>query len=46
MITGFLIGLATLTKIYPILLLVVILPGGDEKGTSIMRRIQYHYVPC
>jgi len=45
MITGFLIGLATLTKIYPILLLVVILPGGDEKGTPIMHRIQYHYIP-
>src|SRR5258708_15718027 len=45
LLTGFLIGLATLTKIYPILLLVVILPGGDEKGTPIMRRIQYHYIP-
>ena len=45
MITGFLIGLAALTKIYPILLLVVILPVGDEKGTPIMRRIQYHYIP-
>jgi len=45
MLTGFLIGLATLTKFYPILLLVVILPGGDEKDTPVMRRIQYHYVP-
>jgi hypothetical protein len=45
MVTGFLIGLATLTKIYPILLLVVILPGGDDKNTPVMRRIQYHYVP-
>ena len=45
LLTGFLIGLATLTKIYPILLLVVILPGGDEKDTPVMRRIQYHYIP-
>lgn len=44
-VTGFLIGLATLTKIYPILLLVVILPGGDDKNTPVIRRIQYHYVP-
>src|SRR6266566_6442710 len=35
MITGFLIGMAALTKIYPILLLVIILPDGDEKGTPI-----------
>src|SRR5712691_2181206 len=45
LLTGFLIGLAALTKIYPILLLVVILPGGDEKDTPVMRRIQYHYIP-
>jgi hypothetical protein len=44
-ITGFLIGLAALTKIYPILLLVVILPVGEEKGTPIMHRIQFHYIP-
>jgi hypothetical protein len=44
-LTGFLIGLATLTKYYPILLLVVILPDGAEKDTPVMRRIQYHYVP-
>src|SRR5437667_2607027 len=35
-LTGFLIGLATLTKLYPILLLVVILPGGDDKDAPIM----------
>src|SRR6266496_5850095 len=45
MLTGFLIGLATLTKIYPILLLVVILPGGEDKHVPVMRRIKHHYVP-
>src|SRR6266487_123037 len=45
MLTGFLIGLATLTKIYPILLLVVILPGGDDKDVPVMQRIRCHYVP-
>jgi hypothetical protein len=44
-LTGFLIGLATLTKIYPILLLVVILPGVDDKHAPIRQRIRYHYVP-
>jgi hypothetical protein len=44
-LTGFLIGLATLTKIYPILLLVVILPGADDKNASVRQRIRYHYVP-
>ena len=37
MLTGFLIGLATLTKIYPILLLVVILPDGKDKDTPVMQ---------
>src|SRR6266699_3946357 len=45
MLTGFLIGLATLTKIYPILLLVVILPVEDDKDVLVMQRIRYHYVP-
>jgi hypothetical protein len=45
MLTGFLIGLATLTKIYPILLLVVILPDGNDKGTPVMQRMIYHYLP-
>ncbi len=45
MLTGFLIGLATLTKIYPILLLAVLLPGGDDRHVPVMRRIKYHYVP-
>jgi hypothetical protein len=45
MLTGFLIGLATLTKIYPILLLVVILPAGEDRYVPVMRRIKYHYVP-
>src|SRR5437667_10707007 len=45
MLTGFLIGLATLTKIYPILLLVVILPVEDDKDVPVMQRIRYHYVP-
>ncbi len=44
-LTGFLIGLATLTKIYPILLLVVILLGGEDRHVPVMRRIKYHYVP-
>jgi hypothetical protein len=44
-LTGFLIGLATLTKIYPILLLVVILPDGNDKDAPIMQRIKYHYIP-
>ena len=44
-LTGFLIGLATLTKIYPILLLVVILPDGHDKDMPIMQRIGYHYAP-
>jgi hypothetical protein len=45
MLTGFLIGLATLTKIYPILLLVVILPVEEERDMPVMHRIKYHYVP-
>jgi Glycosyltransferase family 87 len=45
MLTGFLIGLATLTKIYPILLLVVILPVADDKYAPISQRIIHHYVP-
>jgi len=45
MLTGFLIGLATLTKIYPILLLAVILPVEDDKDVTVMQRIRYHYVP-
>jgi hypothetical protein len=45
MLTGFLIGMATLTKIYPILLLVVILPDGEDKGAPFMQRIKCHYVP-
>jgi Glycosyltransferase family 87 len=44
-LTGFLIGLATLTKLYPILLLVVILPYGDDRDASLMQRLTYHYVP-
>jgi len=44
-LTGFLIGLATLTKLYPILLLVVILPGGNDRDAPVMQRIIYHYVP-
>lgn len=44
-LTGFLIGLATLTKIYPILLLVVILPVREEKGMPFAYRIKYHYAP-
>jgi hypothetical protein len=45
MLTGFLIGLATLTKIYPILLLVVILPNGIDKDAPVMQRMRYHYLP-
>jgi glycosyl transferase family 87 len=45
MLTGFFIGVATLTKIYPILLLPVILPGGDDRQVPFMRRVKYHYVP-
>jgi Glycosyltransferase family 87 len=45
MLTGFLIGMATLTKIYPILLLVVILPDGEDKDAPVMQRIKYHYAP-
>jgi Glycosyltransferase family 87 len=45
MLTGFLIGVATLTKIYPILLLAVLLPGGDDRHVPLMRRVKYHYVP-
>jgi len=45
MLTGFLIGVATLTKIYPILLLVVILPDGNDKDTPVMQRLRYHYLP-
>ena len=44
-LTGFLIGLATLTKIYPILLLVVILPVEEDKHIPVLQRIKYHYVP-
>ena len=44
-LTGFLIGLATLTKMYPILLLVVILPDGKDKDTPVMHRMRYHYLP-
>jgi Glycosyltransferase family 87 len=44
-LTGFLIGLATLTKLYPILLLVVILPGGNDRDAPVMQRITCHYVP-
>ena len=45
LLTGFLIGLATLTKIYPILLLVVILPDGNDKDAPVMHRMRYHYLP-
>ena len=45
MLTGFLIGLATLTKMYPILLLVVILPDGNGKDAQVMQRMRYHYLP-
>ncbi len=45
LLTGFLIGLATLTKMYPILLLVVILPDGNDKDTPVMQRLRYHYLP-
>src|SRR5436305_5689153 len=45
MLTGFLIGLATLTKIYPILLLVVILPEGNDKHAPVKQRIRNHYLP-
>ncbi|HYX49726.1 MAG TPA: glycosyltransferase 87 family protein, partial [Ktedonobacteraceae bacterium] len=44
-LTGFLVGLATLTKIYPIFLLVVILPYGNDKDMSIMQRVKHHYIP-
>jgi Glycosyltransferase family 87 len=44
-LTGFLIGLATLTKLYPILLLAVILPGGYDRDAPVMHRITHHYVP-
>lgn len=44
-LTGFLIGLATLTKLYPILLLVVILPDGNDRDAPVMQRITYHYLP-
>lgn len=44
-LTGFLVGLATLTKIYPILLLVVILPDGNDKDAPIMQRVKYNYIP-
>ncbi len=44
-LTGFLIAMATLTKLYPILLLVVILPCGNDKDAPVMQRIKYHYVP-
>jgi hypothetical protein len=45
MLTGFLIGMATLTKIYPILLLVVILPDREDKDAQVMQRIRHHYAP-
>ncbi len=45
LLTGFLVGLATLTKLYPILLLVVILPGGKDKDMPFMERMKYHYMP-
>jgi hypothetical protein len=45
LLTGFLIGLATLTKLYPILLLVVILPGGNNRDVPVMQRITCHYLP-
>jgi Glycosyltransferase family 87 len=45
MLTGFLIGVATLTKIYPILLLAALLPGGDDRHVPLMRRVKYHYIP-
>lgn len=45
MLTGFLIGVATLTKIYPILLLAVLLPGGDDRHVPFMHRVKYHYLP-
>ena len=44
-LTGFLIGLATLTKLYPILLLLVLLPYGNDRNAPLMQRITYHYVP-
>jgi hypothetical protein len=45
LLTGFLIGLATLTKLYPILLLVVILPDGNDKEAPFTHRVKYHYLP-
>jgi hypothetical protein len=44
-LTGFLIGLATLTKLYPILLLAVIFPEGNDRDAPVMQRIIYHYIP-
>ena len=44
-LTGFLIGLATLTKLYPILLLLVILPDGNDRDAPVMQRLTYHYIP-
>jgi hypothetical protein len=44
-LTGFLIGLATLTKLYPILLMVVILADGHNRDAPVMQRIKCHYVP-
>ena len=45
LLTGFLLGLATLTKLYPILLLVVILPNGNDKDAPFIQRVKYHYLP-
>ena len=45
LLTGFLIGLATLTKMYPILLLVVILPDGNDQDTPVTQRMRHHYLP-
>jgi hypothetical protein len=45
LLTGFLIGLATLTKLYPILLLVVILPDGNDKDALFVQRLKSHYLP-
>ena len=45
MLTGFLIGMATLSKIYPILFRVVVLPDREDKDASVIQRIKCHYVP-
>jgi len=47
-LTGFLIGFATLTKIYPILLLAVVLVserGSNDRGMALLRKIMRHNAP-